>query len=244
MLLIAQISTCMAQDELMDPLSLIKSDRFEEALSEAFEHGEDKTVVAFYDSLWALSKSKFLDLEHYQMAYESSSNLARNPRHGASYGQKMGLIYAEATRWYGTELVDYAWFDTSAPSTNQLFNDPASPPTIPNDSSVAGQYASYVLHYPDEALAMRIEGHVLVQFVVNRNGRIGPVNALTNIGGGCEEEAKKVIQGLPQLLPGLRDGRPAYSNMIVRFIFEIDSREHRTVQWLKHRRLQNVNTDK
>jgi periplasmic protein TonB len=53
------------------------------------------------------------------------------------------------------------------------------------------------LKYPKLAIEHGIKGKVFVQFVVMENGSIEQVEVLGGIGGGCDEEAVRVIKSMP-----------------------------------------------
>jgi len=46
-----------------------------------------------------------------------------------------------------------------------------------------------------------------VTFVVERNGSVTDVRVLRGIGGGCDEEAIRVVQNMPQWTPGKQRGK-------------------------------------
>ncbi len=48
--------------------------------------------------------------------------------------------------------------------------------------------------YPSHAQRQGIQGSVHVSFIVNKNGKITNLKALTNLGNGFEDEALKVVQ--------------------------------------------------
>ena len=50
------------------------------------------------------------------------------------------------------------------------------------------------LKYPQEALKKGIEGRCLVNFVVEKDGTVSHVVATSKLGGGCEEEAVRIIE--------------------------------------------------
>ncbi len=61
--------------------------------------------------------------------------------------------------------------------------------------------------YPPSAREIGIQGTVYVTFVVERNGEITDVQLLRGIGGGCEEEAIRVIKAMPKWKPGKQRGK-------------------------------------
>jgi protein TonB len=75
------------------------------------------------------------------------------------------------------------------------------------------------MKYPQMARESGIQGTVYVTFVVERNGNVTDVKVLRGIGGGCDEEAIRVIQAMPPWVPGKQRGKPVrvQFNMPIRF---------------------------
>ena len=69
-------------------------------------------------------------------------------------------------------------------------------------------YLSKNIHYPAEAKAKGIQGKVIMQFIVKDNGSITDIKVLRGIGGGCDEEAKRVLENMPPWKPGEMKGKP------------------------------------
>jgi periplasmic protein TonB len=61
---------------------------------------------------------------------------------------------------------------------------------------------------------------VVVQFIVDVDGKISNVTALTNFGYGMENEVKRVIQNGPNWVPATQDGKivKAYRKQPITFI--------------------------
>jgi protein TonB len=68
------------------------------------------------------------------------------------------------------------------------------------------------LHYPSVAWESNIQGNVVVQFVVNKDGSIQDVTILRDIGAGCGDEVVRVVKLMNQLnlrwIPGKQRGTP------------------------------------
>jgi protein TonB len=58
------------------------------------------------------------------------------------------------------------------------------------------------VNYPDAAMRKRIQGTVNVFFTIERDGSVTEVQAGNDIGGGCAEEASRVVSQLPKFKPG------------------------------------------
>ena len=63
------------------------------------------------------------------------------------------------------------------------------------------------IQYPTLAQESGIHGTVFVQFVVSKTGKISNVKILRGIGGGCDEEAVRVVKEMPNWIPGRQNGQ-------------------------------------
>jgi TonB family protein len=61
------------------------------------------------------------------------------------------------------------------------------------------------IQYPAEAKAQRVEGTVVVSYVVNEYGFLEDVKVTKGIGYGCDEEAIRVVQQLDDWMPAIID---------------------------------------
>lgn len=75
--------------------------------------------------------------------------------------------------------------------------------------------------YPEMARRARIEGRVVVRFIVDEIGNVTQPEVLVGIGGGCDEEAIRVIQ-LTQFTPGNQRGRPVKVRMSIPIRFRLN----------------------
>lgn len=67
-------------------------------------------------------------------------------------------------------------------------------------------YLAKNISYPPNAREAGIQGRVGVQFVINEDGSISNVKVVRSIGGGCDEEAMRVIKSMPKWKPGKNNG--------------------------------------
>lgn len=97
--------------------------------------------------------------------------------------------------------------------------------TAPTPTGGMKQWNIYLrknLSYPNQAKRMGIEGTVYVSFVVNTDGSIQDVNILRGIGGGCDEEAVKVVRNAPNWNPGKQRGKPVRVKMSLPIRFKLN----------------------
>ena len=73
------------------------------------------------------------------------------------------------------------------------------------------------IRYPSVARDNGIEGLVVVSFVINKEGKIEKANVLKDIGGGCGDEALRVINTMNDMPQDWTPGRQRSQNVNVRF---------------------------
>ena len=64
------------------------------------------------------------------------------------------------------------------------------------------------LKYPAQAKDAGIEGTVYIQFVITETGDVINSRVVKGIGGGCDEEALRVVNSMPLWKPGKQNGVP------------------------------------
>jgi protein TonB len=78
------------------------------------------------------------------------------------------------------------------------------------------------IKYPENAIRANIEGRVYVQFIVNEKGEVENPRVIRGIGGGCDEEALRVVKQA-KFRPGLQRGRPVRVQFNLPVIFRLQS---------------------
>ncbi|MBR0177406.1 MAG: TonB family protein [Bacteroidales bacterium] len=94
-------------------------------------------------------------------------------------------------------------------------------PKFPGGESALMEYVSKNVAYPEEAKEKEIQGRVFIGFVVEKDGSIGEVKVLRGIGGGCDEEAVRVIKGMPKWKPGMQKGKPVRVSYQIPIMFKL-----------------------
>lgn len=89
----------------------------------------------------------------------------------------------------------------------QIFMVVESMPEYPGGEAALYQYLADNIKYPQMAKESGIQGRVFVTFVVEKDGRVTDVRVLRGIGGGCDEEAIRVVKNMPKWTPGKQRGK-------------------------------------
>lgn len=90
----------------------------------------------------------------------------------------------------------------------QIFMVVESMPGFPGGEQALNKYLYENIKYPQMAKESGIQGRVFVTFVVEKNGEVTDVRVLRGIGGGCDEEAIRVVENMPKWTPGKQRGKP------------------------------------
>ena len=81
-------------------------------------------------------------------------------------------------------------------------------PSFPGGTSPMMAYILKNLKYPKKAKEEGISGVVMVQFVVSKKGLVYKAKVMRGIGGGCDEEALRLVNAMPTWNPGTQRGKP------------------------------------
>ncbi len=101
----------------------------------------------------------------------------------------------------------------------EIFTVVEESPSFPGGDVARIKFLQQNIVYPQMARESGIQGTVYVTFVVERNGNVTDVRILRGIGGGCDEEAVRVIKAMPKWQPGKQRGKPVrvQFNMPIKF---------------------------
>jgi len=91
--------------------------------------------------------------------------------------------------------------------TDQPYSYVEQMPQFPGGDLEMIKFIRLNLRYPPMAQENRITGTVVVNFVVDRDGKITRVKVIRGVGGGCDEEAVRVISKMPTWSPGKQGGK-------------------------------------
>lgn len=112
-----------------------------------------------------------------------------------------------------TEVDPNASYDFSAQETQvveekkpEIFMYVEQMPEFPGGQTELIKYLQKNLRYPAAARENGIEGKVVLQFVVDESGKISDLQVVRDIGGGCAEEAERVVRNMPPWKPGKQNG--------------------------------------
>ncbi|MBO5956743.1 MAG: energy transducer TonB [Bacteroidales bacterium] len=103
----------------------------------------------------------------------------------------------------------------------EIFKVVEEMPEFPGGAAKMMEFIQKNIKYPMMARESDIQGRVFVNFVVEPDGTITNVTVMRGIGGGCDEEALRVVQSMPNWKPGKQRGSAVRCSFTVPIIFKL-----------------------
>jgi TonB family protein len=93
----------------------------------------------------------------------------------------------------------------------------------PGGSAAWNKFLSQNMQYPEKAIKKKIQGTVVVQFIVDKDGSVSDVQTISGPEkGGLREEAERVIKISGRWKPAFQNGKKVKSYKKQPFVFRFD----------------------
>ncbi len=89
---------------------------------------------------------------------------------------------------------------------NKVFDVVEQQPSYPGGMGALNQWLASNIKYPAMAAENGIEGRVVVQFVVERDGSVSGVHVVRGVDPSLDKEATRVVSQMPKWIPGKQNG--------------------------------------
>lgn len=126
------------------------------------------------------------------------------------------------------------WNPSSSGNQNTFKIELKSPDKIPDKKAqfpggikAFNDYLKTNLRFPVSAQRIYSDGHVIVEFYVEADGSISNPQVLQGIGEAYDEEALRLIKGMPRWMPQTKNGLPLRQRIEQRVIFEVNLKQKR-----------------
>ena len=98
--------------------------------------------------------------------------------------------------------------EPAADKPAEVFISVEQMPQFPGGDAALLKYLSSHINYPPMAAESNIQGRVVVQFVVDKTGKVGEVTVIRSVDKELDREAVRVCKSLPKFVPGRQNGQP------------------------------------
>lgn len=97
-------------------------------------------------------------------------------------------------------------------------------PEYPGGTSAMMKFISTNIVYPDIAIKNGIEGTVIIEYIVEKDGSISNIRIIKDIGGGCGDAAINVIKLMPKWKPGSQADKIVRVKMLAPIKFRLSKK--------------------
>ena len=104
---------------------------------------------------------------------------------------------------------------------NPVFINVDPVPVFPGGQAALMKFINENLRYPAAAIENGIQGRVVVQFVIKKDGSVGDVKVIRGIDPTLDQEAIRVCKTLPKFIPGKQNGIPVNVWFTLPIIFNL-----------------------
>ncbi|MBR3729184.1 MAG: M56 family metallopeptidase [Muribaculaceae bacterium] len=116
------------------------------------------------------------------------------------------LAFANPTNETANEPAAVAY--QQANESQDVYESVEQMPEFPGGMEEMMKFLQGNIQYPANAAKNKIEGRVVLQFVVEKDGRIGEVKVARSVDPELDAEALRVVKSMPNFTPGRQDGKP------------------------------------
>lgn len=105
---------------------------------------------------------------------------------------------------------------------NKVFDVVEQQPQFPGGMGALNQWLGSNIKYPAMAAENGIEGRVIVQFVVERDGSVSGVHVVRGVDSSLDKEATRVVAQMPKWIPGKQNGSAVRVKYTVPVTFRLE----------------------
>ena len=127
-----------------------------------------------------------------------------------AFGQKdneKGTEDRNVTRTLKEEVVVEKKVEAPKEVKEEIFRSVEQMPQFPGGEAALMKYLQSHINYPPMAAENNIQGRVVVQFVVDKTGKVGEVKVVRSVDKDLDKEAVRVCKSLPKFTPGRQNGQ-------------------------------------
>ncbi len=100
--------------------------------------------------------------------------------------------------------------------------DIPSEPEFPGGTTAMMEFIAKNTRYPQSAMLNNEQGRVFVQFVVEKDGSITNAEIMRGVSEALDKEAMRVVQSMPNWIPGESNGKKVRTRQIIPISFRLD----------------------
>lgn len=128
-------------------------------------------------------------------------------------------VYLE--RMINNEQDSWKAYQERHQKTSKIYDSVEQMPCFPGGASALNQYLNNEINYPAICISNKIQGRVIVSFVINRDGSISDAKIVRSIEPALDKEALRVVRKMPNWIPGRHNGSPVRVKYTIPITFKL-----------------------
>ena len=100
-------------------------------------------------------------------------------------------------------------------------------PQFPGGNEAKMQFLQEHLSYPKEAQDKKLQGKVIVQFVVTKTGKVSKAKIVKSVAQLLDNEALRIVNSFPDWIPGELNGRKVSTYQLIPVTFRVEENPSR-----------------
>ena len=111
------------------------------------------------------------------------------------------------------------------PERENVFVTYEEPPKYPGGNEACFKFIEENIKYPAEAIAQKLEGRVIVQFIIDRDGSIIEPKVYRGVNPLLDQEAIRVVSSMPKWIPGKSKSKVIRSRFTLPVTFSLKDKK-------------------
>jgi protein TonB len=98
---------------------------------------------------------------------------------------------------------------------------PDEPARPVNGTEAWFEWVQQVQQYPAQARQRKVQGKVMMEFFIEKDGSLSNIKPVKRLGSGLDEEATRIIKSSPKWQPAKYKGAPIRQKMVLPILFQL-----------------------
>jgi periplasmic protein TonB len=122
----------------------------------------------------------------------------------------------------GTSIQAQSLIQKAKADKEPIYEITDQPATYPGGDAELLKFMTANMRYPTSAKADKVEGRVILNMVVEKDGKITIVKPVSSPHDACTEESVRLLHKMPNWNPAMKDGQAVRSYYIFPIQFKLD----------------------
>jgi TonB family protein len=119
--------------------------------------------------------------------------------------------------------------DADKNSKEKTFYTVEQMPQYPGGEQMLMNFVMDNLHYPADAIEKKVEGRVIIRFVISETGDITNVDVIKSLNPACDAEAVRVVRMMPKWEPGVQKGKKVPVYFTLPIVYKLKGDDNKSV---------------